>query len=267
MGVGELFEAVRLLRDLEGFWLDTEGQLHEVSDSHEVWARDRLGISRMNPAFGYADSCDRLFAMGWFRGVVAAHPLGYISVNGEFALNHRQRAALEELGMERDMPVKLTVFRHGEDFISREEVVYGEVPIPYQESRAARLLEYLNFDTFFRISEPKRIARSATVRGPPLDISAHKDEAYYWFNFRAHPSTGAATGVTSGSSGPGTATLRSRSSTARSTATARTIGTGGPGPTSSAAPAASAPSLSTRPGTGRPGSRTRPGAPACASIS
>lgn len=56
-------------------------------------------------------------------------------------------------------------------------------------SRAASLLERLNFDQFFRISEPKRIARSTTVRGPPLDISAHKDEAYYWFNFRAHPST------------------------------------------------------------------------------
>lgn len=57
----------------------------------------------------------------------------------------------------------------------------------------AYLCERLSFDTLFRLSEPKRVARSATVRSkqtPVLgQVSANQDEAAYTFRFRSYPST------------------------------------------------------------------------------
>ena len=51
------------------------------------------------------------------------------------------------------------------------------------------LTERLTFDRLFRISEPKRVYRSFTVRGPPLEIDSYQDAVYYIFNFKANPST------------------------------------------------------------------------------
>ena len=51
------------------------------------------------------------------------------------------------------------------------------------------LEERLTFDRLFRISEPKRVYRSFTVRGPPLEIDSYQDVVYYIFNFKANPST------------------------------------------------------------------------------
>jgi hypothetical protein len=51
------------------------------------------------------------------------------------------------------------------------------------------LLERLSYDQLFSRSEPKRVLRARTVRGPPLDVNAKKDGVYYNFNFKAYPST------------------------------------------------------------------------------
>ena len=52
-----------------------------------------------------------------------------------------------------------------------------------------RLCERLTFDKLFRISDPKRVYRSFTVHGPPLEIDSYQDTAYYCFNFKSDPST------------------------------------------------------------------------------
>lgn len=49
--------------------------------------------------------------------------------------------------------------------------------------------EAMTFDQLFRYSEPKRVKRSDTVRGPPLDIDSFSDAAYHHFNFKSYPST------------------------------------------------------------------------------
>lgn len=51
------------------------------------------------------------------------------------------------------------------------------------------VLERLTFDQLFSVSEPKRVLRSKTVRGPPLDVDAKKDGVFYNFNFKSFPST------------------------------------------------------------------------------
>lgn len=51
------------------------------------------------------------------------------------------------------------------------------------------LEEALTFDQLFAFSEPKRVLRSKTVRGPALGIESSKDSMYYWFNVKAFPST------------------------------------------------------------------------------
>ena len=51
------------------------------------------------------------------------------------------------------------------------------------------LQERLTFDQLFRLSEPKRVYRSFTVKGPPLEIDSYQDTVYYIFNFKANPST------------------------------------------------------------------------------
>lgn len=51
------------------------------------------------------------------------------------------------------------------------------------------LLERMTFDQLFRVSDPKRITRSSTVKGPPLEIDSYQDSAYYAFNFKSFPST------------------------------------------------------------------------------
>jgi hypothetical protein len=51
------------------------------------------------------------------------------------------------------------------------------------------LLEKLSFDQLFSMTEPRRVLRSKTVRGPALDVDATKDGVYYHFNFKSFPST------------------------------------------------------------------------------
>lgn len=52
-----------------------------------------------------------------------------------------------------------------------------------------QLQERLSFDKLFRISDPKRVYRSFTVKGPPLEIDSYQDTVYYIFNFKSNPST------------------------------------------------------------------------------
>lgn len=52
-----------------------------------------------------------------------------------------------------------------------------------------RLHETLSFSRLFNLSEPKRIVRSNTVKGPPLDIRAFDDAQYHIFDFKSNPST------------------------------------------------------------------------------
>jgi hypothetical protein len=51
------------------------------------------------------------------------------------------------------------------------------------------ILEKLTFDQLVSVSEPKRVMRAKTVRGPPLDLEAYDDSVYYIFNFKSFPST------------------------------------------------------------------------------
>lgn len=52
-----------------------------------------------------------------------------------------------------------------------------------------QLCERLTFDKLFRISDPKRVYRSYTVHGPPLEMDSYQDSVYYCFNFKSSPST------------------------------------------------------------------------------
>lgn len=52
-----------------------------------------------------------------------------------------------------------------------------------------RITEALTFDQMFRLSEPKRVVRSRTVKGPPLEVRAFDDATYHFFNFKSNPST------------------------------------------------------------------------------
>lgn len=51
------------------------------------------------------------------------------------------------------------------------------------------LCERLTYDKLFRVSEPKRVIRRLTVKGPPLEIDSYQDSLYYIFNFKSSPST------------------------------------------------------------------------------
>lgn len=51
------------------------------------------------------------------------------------------------------------------------------------------LVEKLTYDQLFRMSDPKRVKRSHTVHGPPLEIDSYQDAIYYIFNFKSNPST------------------------------------------------------------------------------
>jgi hypothetical protein len=55
--------------------------------------------------------------------------------------------------------------------------------------KARRLVEELSFNDLFRVSDPRRVVRSLTVHGPPLEIDAYRNSMYYGFNFKSHPST------------------------------------------------------------------------------
>jgi len=49
--------------------------------------------------------------------------------------------------------------------------------------------ERMSFDQLYRYSEPKRVVRSLSVKGPPLKIATNEDSVYWAFNFKAFPST------------------------------------------------------------------------------
>jgi len=54
---------------------------------------------------------------------------------------------------------------------------------------AQQLDERLSFDRLFQYSEPKRVARSHTVRGPSLQVDALRDGFSWYFNAKSQPST------------------------------------------------------------------------------
>jgi len=58
-----------------------------------------------------------------------------------------------------------------------------------ENGKRVELIERLTFDRLFRISDPKRVFRSGTVSGPPMEIDAYADSVYYTFNFKSNPST------------------------------------------------------------------------------
>lgn len=51
------------------------------------------------------------------------------------------------------------------------------------------LAERMTFDRLFRVSDPRRVTRSFTVKGPPLEIDSYQDSIYYAYNFKSQPST------------------------------------------------------------------------------
>lgn len=51
------------------------------------------------------------------------------------------------------------------------------------------LAERMTFDRLFRVSDPRRVTRSFTVKGPPLEIDSYQDSVYYAYNFKSQPST------------------------------------------------------------------------------
>jgi len=70
---------------------------------------------------------------------------------------------------------------------------FGELFADYTnaafQSLQRALDERLTYDQLFNVSEPKRVMRSFTVKGPPLTVDAYQDAVYYIFRFKANPST------------------------------------------------------------------------------
>lgn len=58
------------------------------------------------------------------------------------------------------------------------------VQMPVQD-----VFEAMTYDQLLRISEPKRILRARTVRGPSLDVEAAEGSLFFHFNFKSYPST------------------------------------------------------------------------------
>jgi hypothetical protein len=74
----------------------------------------------------------------------------------------------------------------------REEVQLGNLAIKNamrREESVQYLEERMSFRQLMNYSEPKRVIRSLTVHGPPLNIRAVEDGMYYLFNFKSSPST------------------------------------------------------------------------------
>ena len=57
------------------------------------------------------------------------------------------------------------------------------------ESIVRSLLERMTFDQLYRVSDPRRVVRSLTVKGPPLKIDAFENATIHSFNFKSNPST------------------------------------------------------------------------------
>ena len=51
------------------------------------------------------------------------------------------------------------------------------------------ICERLSFDQLFRRSEPKRVLRARTVRGPDAKILPGQNETHYWWSAKSNPST------------------------------------------------------------------------------
>jgi len=51
------------------------------------------------------------------------------------------------------------------------------------------LSERLTYDMLYRMSEPRRVDRSRTVKTPPMEVNIGNKDAYYFFNFKGNPST------------------------------------------------------------------------------
>lgn len=57
------------------------------------------------------------------------------------------------------------------------------------ENQQVIIHEKMTYNQLFQLSEPGRLKRSLTVRGPPLGIESYQDAVYYFFNFKSFPST------------------------------------------------------------------------------
>lgn len=72
--------------------------------------------------------------------------------------------------------------------IAFDPFTFGEL-LAVGSAGARSLFERMSFDQLMGMSDPKRIARSATVRVPPLKFDAYKDQEAYYFNAKSAPST------------------------------------------------------------------------------
>lgn len=57
------------------------------------------------------------------------------------------------------------------------------------KAHSRSIVERMAFNDLVRLSEPKRLVRSNTVTGPPLQIKAGTNGIFYVFNVKSHPST------------------------------------------------------------------------------
>jgi hypothetical protein len=114
----------------DGFWLRPDGRLYLVGikEEHDAWAEDYLRL----PSNVYGDAREKLLAMGWWRGVRETDAREeVIGVNGERPLTSRQRATLEEVGMENGIPVVAYWPDPEETIYSPPEMAVAEARLPY----------------------------------------------------------------------------------------------------------------------------------------
>ena len=125
--------------------------MHDVNKDveHDEWAAAYLREPYDSDHYGYWSA--RLYNCGWYRGVVHADTIAQaalVRVNGGLPLTSRQRATLEDFGIERNLPVVAYIDRRVPSEINKykpHEVVYSppDTAVAMAESRARRILEQL----------------------------------------------------------------------------------------------------------------------------
>jgi GNAT superfamily N-acetyltransferase len=112
-----------------GWWLDPSGNLHAAPEDHEVTAQKILNA----PGMTFGQSSEQLYHRGWLR---AADVNGTMTLNGldgrPTTVTSAQRAALENLGIQHDLPVKLSTLRMLPDRIAHDYTPIYEPPVTMQ---------------------------------------------------------------------------------------------------------------------------------------
>jgi hypothetical protein len=114
-----------------GWWLDPSGNLHAAPEDHEVTAQRILNA----PGMTFGQSSEQLYRRGWLR---AADVNGTMTLNGldgrPTTVTSAQRAALENLGIQHDLPVKLSTMRMLPDRVAHDYTPIYEPPTAAQFS-------------------------------------------------------------------------------------------------------------------------------------